>query len=200
MPRLFDPSQDLIIASHNEGKVSEFRQMLGTKVHQVISAKELNLDEPEETGTSFQENAQLKALAAAQSTGKVCLADDSGLIVTELGDRPGIYSARWAGADKNYQLAMDKIDQELAGSDNRQAYFTVSLCLAWPDGHCEFAEGRVNGTLRLAPAGTNGMGYDPWFQAEGYTITFAEMDKAEKSKLSHRGRALSALLENYFVK
>lgn len=205
MPILFPKGETLVLASHNQGKIKEFRHALATAIGTLLSASDLNLPEPEETGTTFEENARLKATLAAEATGKIVLADDSGLIVSALGDRPGIYSARWAGPNKDFSLAIDKINQELAALEqetgqpvSRDAYFTVCLCLAYPDGTTYTVEARTTGTLHPSPAGTEGMGYDPWFQPDGYDCRFAEMSLAQKQAISHRGKAIQKLLTQYF--
>ena len=200
MPRTLTPGK-LVIASHNQGKVREIAELLGPYGMEPVSAGELGLPEPEETGTTFIANAELKALAAAQASGLPALADDSGLCVEALGGDPGIYSARWAGPSKDFSIAMQKIEEALTekGTDaSRNAYFVCALTLAWPDGHMESFEGRVDGTLVWPPRGEKGFGYDPVFQPLGHDISFAEMDPAAKHAMSHRADAFKQLVEALF--
>ena len=188
----------LLIATHNEGKVAEIAVLLSGHVVNVISAGALNLPEPEETGSTFAENAILKAQAAALKSGKISLADDSGLAVNALNGDPGIYSARWGGPKKDFKLAMQKVQDALGNNADRSAYFVCVLALAWPDGHVETFEGRVTGTLIWPMRGTNGFGYDPMFVPEGFQKTFAEMDMQEKKSISHRRRAFDQLISGCF--
>jgi XTP/dITP diphosphohydrolase len=183
----------VVIATHNPGKLSELRDLLAPYGIEAVSAGELNLPEPEETGTTFIENARIKAHAATKATGLPAFADDSGLAVDALGGEPGIYSARWAGADKNFTRAMQKIEDKLRALDtsDRRAQFVAALCLAWPDGHTEDFEARVDGTLVWPPRGDKGFGYDPMFLPGGFDRTFGEMDADEKHGLPPRGRGLS---------
>lgn len=197
MARRFEGGR-LVVASHNAGKVREIRELLAPFGADVVSAGELDLPEPEETGTTFAANAELKALAAAQAAGLPALSDDSGLAVEALGGAPGIYSARWAGPSKDFGVAMRRIEDELAGHDDRRAHFVCALTLAWPDGHCETFEGRVDGTLVWPPRGERGFGYDPVFQPEGHAATFAEMEPAAKHAMSHRARAFALLVAACF--
>jgi XTP/dITP diphosphohydrolase len=186
----------LVIASHNEGKVREIRELLSPYGLIVKSAAELSLSEPEETGTTFAENAALKAEAAASSSGSMALADDSGLAVEALDGAPGIYSARWAGAEKDFYAAMRRIEQELSkhNEQQRSAKFVCALALAGPDGELEVYEGEVHGHLEFPPRGQNGFGYDPIFVPEGLTQTFGEMDPAQKHAMSHRARAFEKFI------
>ena len=195
-PRRFT-GDTLVIASHNKGKVREIADLLGPYVATFTSAGELGLPEPEETGTTFIANAELKAKAAA-AAGHVALADDSGLVVPALNGDPGIYSARWAGPAKDFAMAMRKVEDGLAGSTDRSAYFVCALSLAWPDGHVETVEGRCTGTLVWPPRGEHGFGYDPIFQPDGHGITFGEMDPARKHEMSHRADAFRQLVERCF--
>jgi len=188
-----------VVASHNPGKVREITELLEPFQAEVISAGELNLPEPEETGSTFIANAELKALASAQGANAVALADDSGLAVTALDGAPGIYSARWAGPDKDFALAMEKIESEMGDATDRTAKFVCALTLAWPDGHCETFEGTVSGTLTFPPRGDLGFGYDPIFIPDGYDITFAEMDPAKKHSMSHRADAFTKLVAACFA-
>jgi XTP/dITP diphosphohydrolase len=190
---------ELVIASHNPGKVREIADLLRPFEVSVLSAASLGLPEPEETGTSFEANAELKALAAARGSGKPALADDSGLCVVALDDAPGIYSARWAGPGKDFAIAMRKVEDGLAGKADRRAFFVAALSLAWPDGHVETFRGEVHGTLIWPPRGTRGFGYDPMFLPEGGTQTFGEMDAAAKHAISHRAMAFKKLLGACFA-
>ena len=189
----------LVIATHNAGKLREFQALLAPYVKEIVLAAQLGLPEPEETGATFAENALLKARAAATAFGCMALADDSGLCVTALGGKPGLYSARWAGPEKDFAKAMQRIQDELGTSVDRSAYFLCVLALAWPDGHAEIIEGRCDGTMVWPPRGEKGLGYDPVFVPEGYDRTFAEMNAEEKHTLSHRGKASRALVEKCFA-
>jgi len=191
----------LVIASHNPGKVCEIADLLRPHGMDVISAGELGLPEPDETEATFIGNAALKARAAAQASGLPALADDSGLVVDALGGAPGIYSARWAGPDKDFALAMRTVEDVLIeqGADTpRTAHFTCALSLAWPDGDAESFVGRVNGTLVWPPRGNKGFGYDPMFQPAGFDLTFGEMDPYRKHAMSHRAHAFKKLLAAAF--
>jgi XTP/dITP diphosphohydrolase len=186
----------LVIATHNPGKLAEMRELLAPYGVDAISAGELNLPEPDETGMSFRDNARVKAAAAAKAAGLPAFADDSGLAVDALGGAPGIYSARWAAPDKNFRRAMETIEQKLreAGAttpERRKAQFVSALCLVWPDGHVEDFEARVDGTLVWPPRGDKGFGYDPMFLPDGHARTFGEMDSEEKHGLPPRGKGLS---------
>ncbi len=197
--RKLGPGQ-LIIASHNDGKVREINDLLSPLGIEAVSAKKLGLDDPEETGSTFAENAEIKALAAASAAGLPALADDSGLAVTALGGAPGIFSARWAGEPRDFSAAMKKVESALmdSGTEDFSARFICVLCLAWPDGHTESFEGEVKGTLVFPPRGEKGFGYDPIFVAEGYHITFAEMPPEEKHSISHRADAFRKLMKAHF--
>lgn len=197
MARRFDQPK-LVIASHNAGKVREIAELLAPFGVDVVSASELDLPEPEETGETFIENALLKAHAAAKGANQPALADDSGLAVTALDGAPGIYSARWAGPGKNFMTAMEKVEELLRGAEDRSARFVCALALAWPDGHADVFEGTVSGEITWPPAGDKGFGYDPIFTAEGETITFAEMDPVRKHGLSHRADAFRKLVNACF--
>ncbi len=189
----------LVIASHNKGKVREIAELLGAHVAHFPNAGELNLPEPEETETTFVGNAELKARAAATASGMPALADDSGLVVPALGGAPGIYSARWAGPDKDFAIAMKRVETEL-GAGDPSAYFVCALTLAWPDGHVESVEGRIHGQLVFPGRGDRGFGYDPIFIADGRDVTFAEMDPAEKHGMSHRADAFRQLVARCFTR
>ena len=184
----------VVIATHNPGKLREIAELLAPHAVETISAAALGLPEPDETGTSFAENAAIKALAAAQGSDLPALADDSGLAVHALDGQPGIYSARWAGPDKDFYQAMERVDRELSGQDDRPAYFVCALCLAWPDGYRQTFEGRIDGTLVWPPRGTQGFGYDSMFRPEGGDLTFGEMEPALKHAMSHRARAFALLV------
>ena len=198
----------LVIASHNAGKVREIRALLEPYGIHPVSAGDLGLPEPEEIGTTFAENARLKAHAAAQGAGLPALADDSGLCVAALGGRPGVYTADWAERQafegepgRDWYMAMGKVEGLLAeqGLDvDRSATFICTLALAWPDGHDEVFEGRVHGSLTWPPRGTLGFGYDPVFVPTGKSLTFAEIDPAEKHGISHRADAFAKLVAGVF--
>ncbi len=207
MSRKLSPGQ-LIIASHNAGKVREITALLGSYGMEPVSAADMGLPEPEETGTTFIENASLKALAAATTAGVVALSDDSGLCVSALGGAPGVYTADWAeraayegGPGRDWYMAMGKVEGKLAalGADvDRSAAFVCTLALAWPDGHVESFEGRVKGALTWPPRGALGFGYDPVFVPEGGTQTFAEISPADKYAISHRAEAFRKLVAAAF--
>ncbi len=192
----------LVVASHNRGKVREINDLVVHFGIETVSASDLDLPEPEETGTSFAENARIKALAATTAAGLTALADDSGLAVEALGGAPGIHSARWAGPERDFAQAMRNIEEKLqqagaARPDDRRAMFVAALCLAWPDGHVEEFLGETRGTLVWPPRGRQGFGYDPVFLPDGFDRTFGELDAEEKhgwtpgtpQGLSHRARA-----------
>jgi XTP/dITP diphosphohydrolase len=187
----------LVIASHNPGKVAEIAELLAPFAVKTIAAGSLRLPEPEETGDSFEANAALKAKAAAEVSGLPALADDSGLVVPALDGAPGIYSARWAGPAKDFQVAMERVHREL-GNQNRSAKFVAVLALTWPGGNTELFRGEVEGSLTWPPRGNRGFGYDPMFIPRGATLTFGEIDPAEKHRISHRARAFAKLVERYF--
>ncbi|AOW22293.1 MAG: RdgB/HAM1 family non-canonical purine NTP pyrophosphatase [Sphingomonas sp.] len=197
--RKLRPGQ-LVIASHNPGKVREIAELLGPYGVEPISAGELDLPEPEETGTTFVANAELKARIAADLSGLPALADDSGLCVDALGGDPGIFSARWAGESKDFDLAMRLVEDRLNEEPDmaRSAHFVCALALAWPDGHVEWFEGRVDGTLVWPPRGGNGFGYDAMFLPDNGSETFGEMDAAAKHAISHRADAFRQLVAAVF--
>ena len=200
MNRKLEPGR-IVIASHNPGKVREIGDLLRPHGMEVVSAGELGLPEPEETEDSFIGNAELKARASATGANLPALADDSGLVVDALGGAPGIYSARWAGPDKDFALAMRTVEDALReqGTDTpRTAHFTCALSLAWPDGHCETFEGEVAGELVWPPRGDKGFGYDPVFVPNGSDITFGEMEPERKHAMSHRARAFKKLIDAVF--
>ena len=186
----------LVIATHNPGKLAEMRDLLAIYGVSAISAGELGLPEPEETGTTFGANARIKAEAAARTAKEPAFADDSGIVVDALDGDPGIYSARWAGPDKDFRLAMNKIQTLLIergakAAERRRAHFVSALCVAWPDGHLEEFEAKVDGTVVWPPRGNLGFGYDPLFLPDGQTKTFGEMSAEDKHGLPPRGRGLS---------
>lgn len=191
----------LVIASHNAGKVREIGALLAPYGIETVSAASLDLPEPEETGTTFIANAELKAMQAADLAGLPALADDSGLCVEALNGEPGIFSARWAGPEKDFSVAMQKVHDavEAKGPDaSRSAHFICALALAWPDGHVEAFEGRVDGTLVWPPRGANGFGYDAMFQPLGHDISFGEMEPEAKHAMSHRADAFAQLVAAVF--
>lgn len=188
----------LVIASHNKGKVREIGELLAPFGADVVSAGDLNLPEPAEDGETFAANAELKALAAAKAAGLPALADDSGLAVTALGGQPGIYSARWGGPEKDFDLAMKRVIDEMGDTADRTARFVCALTLAWPDGHAETFEGTVEGALTWPLRGTKGFGYDPIFVPLGHDLTFAEMDPEAKQSMSHRADAFRKLVAACF--
>lgn len=201
----------LVVASHNSGKIAEIRDLIAPFGFSTKSAADLNFIEPEETGTTFEENAAIKALASARASGLPALSDDSGLVVDALGGAPGVYTANWAEREdgsRDFTMAMEKVERALgekkaASPEARTARFVSVLCLAWPDGHTEFFRGEVEGHLVWPPRGTKGFGYDPVFQPRGYETTFGEMSADEKhgwrhgeaEALSHRARAFKLFVE-----
>jgi XTP/dITP diphosphohydrolase len=188
----------LVVASHNSGKVREIKALLGPHGIEPVSAGSLGLPEPEETGLTFAANAQIKAKAAAMASHHAALADDSGLCVDALEGAPGIYSARWAGPDKDFRIAMTRIHDELRkkGLSTSTAKFVCALCIAMPSGEVQTFEGEVHGHLSFPPRGDHGFGYDPIFIAEGMEQTFAEIDPARKHAMSHRAKAFEKLLHS----
>lgn len=198
-PRHF-AEKSLVVASHNKGKVREIAELLAPFGVETISAGDLGLAEPEETGATFRANAELKALTAARAAKRPALADDSGLCVEALNGAPGIHSARWAGPQKNFDFAMERVRLGLLeeGTIDTRAHFVCGLALAWPDGHVDYFEGRVDGTLVWPPRGRKGFGYDPMFVAEGQIRTFGEMEPDEKTPLTHRADAFRQLVDACF--
>ena len=184
----------LVAATHNPGKAREIEALLDGH-YAVVTAGSLGLPEPDETESTFVGNALLKARHAADRSGEVALADDSGLSVAALDGAPGVFSARWAGPDKDFAHAMRRVEERLeeTGSDDRRAWFTSALAVAWPDGPAVVVEGRVDGTLAFPPRGERGFGYDPIFVPDGHALTFGEMDPALKDAISHRARAFAKL-------
>jgi len=186
----------LVIATHNKGKLAEMRELLALHGVEAVAASDLNLPEPDETGTSFAANARIKAEAAAQASDLPAFADDSGLAVDALDGGPGIYSARWAGETKDFRHAMEKVEgmlreRDAFKSEQRKAHFVSVLCVAWPDGHVEEFEGKVDGTLVWPPRGDQGFGYDPMFLPDGFDLTFGEMTSEQKHGLPPKGQGLS---------
>ncbi len=185
-----------MIATHNPGKLAEMRDLLAPYGVAAVSAAELGLEEPDETGMTFRDNARIKAQSAAKAAILPAFADDSGLVVDALDGAPGIYSARWAGPDKDFRRAMETIENKLVERgattpERRKAHFVSALCVAWPDGHVEDFEARVDGTLVWPPRGDKGFGYDPMFLPDGHDRTFGEMPSEEKHGLPPHGRGLS---------
>ena len=189
----------LVVASHNEGKVREIKALLGPHGIHPISAASLGLPEPEETGATFAANAQIKAQACATASSHAALSDDSGLCVEALDGAPGIYSARWAGPTKDFRIAMTRIHDELRhkGLGTSAAKFVCALCIAMPSGETQTFEGEVHGRLVFPPRGDHGFGYDPIFIADGMDQTFAEIDPAKKHAMSHRAKAFEKLLHSH---
>ena len=183
----------IVIASHNPGKITEISVLLKNYSTKVIPANTIDIIEPEETGLTFSENAAIKALTAAEASGLPALADDSGLSVSALNGKPGVRSARWAGPERDFTVAMKKLLKLIEGKGDRAAHFPCALCLAWPDRHQEIFLGNVFGTLTSKLIGDKGFGYDAIFQPEGFNITFAEMDPAKKHSISHRAVAFEKL-------
>jgi len=187
----------LVVASHNPGKVTEIEALLAPYGIQTVGAAALGLPEPEETGSTFEANAELKARAAAEASGLPALADDSGLVVPALDGAPGIYSARWAGPTKDFRIAMERVQRELDAKD-RSAYFVAVLALAWPDGEIASFSGEVHGRLTWPPRGERGFGYDPIFIPDGYDQTLGEIDPDLKHRIGHRARAFEKLVAACF--
>lgn len=192
--RRLNRGERIVLASHNKGKLVEFRALLAESGIEIVSAAELGLPEPEETAETFEGNAAIKALAAAKVTGLPALSDDSGFCVAALDGRPGVYSARWAGPGGDMSIAMQRVHDEMGASPDKRAAFVAMLCLAWPDGTTRFAEGRCEGEVCWPPRGDQGHGYDPIFIPQGDRRSFAELSADEKNAISHRGRALERFL------
>lgn len=192
------PGKNIALATHNPGKAAEFSRLFAPLGVRIQSAAKLNLPEPEETGSSFEENALIKARSACTACGLPSLADDSGLAVTALAGEPGIYSARWAGPEKDFKAAMSRVHSALGSCDDRSAAFVAVLAVVWPDGKEAVFEGRCAGTLLWPPRGDSGFGYDPIFQPDGENLTFGQMDAGQKAQYSHRAAAFNALKEALF--
>jgi XTP/dITP diphosphohydrolase len=191
----------VLIATHNKGKLEEFREILGPLGVAVTSAGELGLGEPAETEDSFEGNARIKAVAACKASGLLTIADDSGLCVDALGGAPGVYTADWAGPSRDWMMAMRMVEEKLQAAaattpDQRKASFMCTLLVRWPDGHERIYVGRAPGHLSWPPRGAFGHGYDPVFVPEGSAITFGEMSHAEKNRISHRARAVEMMLKD----
>jgi len=202
MARRLNSGEQLVIASHNPGKLAEIALLLRPFGVRTIGAAALGLPEPEETGLTFEANAVLKARAAAGASGHLALADDSGLVVPALDGAPGIYSARWAGPDKDFRIAMERVERELGESNSpgeRRAHFVAVLALVAPDGEVAMFRGEAHGHLIWPPRGELGFGYDPMFVPDGHEETFGEMDPAVKHQISHRAQAFAKLVEAWFV-
>jgi XTP/dITP diphosphohydrolase len=194
----------LVIATHNPGKLREIAELIAPYGVACVSAGSLGLPEPDETGLTFEDNAILKARAAAARAGLPALADDSGLVVPALDGEPGVVSARWAGPAKDFAVAMRRVearlaDEQRAGKSDRSAFFVAALALAWPDGHVEIVRGEAHGRLIWPPRGTHGFGYDPMFLPAGGAQTFGEMDPAAKHAISHRAEAFRKLVASCFA-
>ena len=205
-------TRTIVVASHNKGKIAEIAELIGPFGFSAKSAAELNFEEPDETGTTFEENAAIKALASAKASGLPALSDDSGLVIDALDGAPGVYTANWAetaDGTRDFAMAMEKVEKALADkgvtdSKDRTARFVSVLCLAWPDGHTEMFRGEIEGTVVWPPRGTAGFGYDPVFQPEGFDTTFGEMPSEQKhgwkpgdaTALSHRARAFKLFVES----
>lgn len=195
--------QRIVVATHNKGKLAEFADLLKPYGVTAVSAGELGLPEPAETETTFAGNARIKAEAAMKASGLIALSDDSGLCVESLGGEPGVYTADWAGPDRDWNCAMRLVEEKLAAKgastpDQRRAAFVCTLCVMWPDGETKLYEGRAEGHLAWPPRGALGHGYDPMFVPDGGSRTFAELDPAEKNRISHRARALEKLVADLF--
>jgi non-canonical purine NTP pyrophosphatase (RdgB/HAM1 family) len=194
MPRKLAPGRKLVLASHNKGKLREIEALLSPLGIEVVSAGDLGLPEPEEDAPDFAGNARIKAVAAAVASGLPALSDDSGFCVAALDGAPGVYSARWAGAAKDFGHAMATVHERIGDNQDRRAWFIAALCLAWPDGHTETFLGRIDGSVVWPPRGDRGFGYDPMFVPAGDERTFGEMDPDEKHAVSHRARAFAQVL------
>lgn len=199
-PRKFD-AEELVVASHNEGKLRELRELFGDRVKKLTNAADYGLDSPAETGTTFLENALLKAQYVAEKTGKVAISDDSGLCVAALDGAPGVYSADWAeeeGKPRDFAMAAQKIHRAMAGNPDTAAHYVSCLVLAWPDGHYEAVEGYAHGNITWPPRGSNGFGYDPIFVPKGDTRTYGEMTAEEKNETNHRADSFRKMLAKCF--
>ena len=201
MTRKFSGSE-LVIATHNEGKRSEFAELFQGRGLRLYSAADFGLESPEETGTSFLENALLKARFVAEATGKIVLADDSGVCVNALDGAPGVYTADWAevcgGGKRDFDHAMKKIYEGIGENPDKKAHFVSVLALCWPDQHCETVEGIAHGQIVWPPRGVFGHGCDPIFMPDGYTVTYGEMEPAKKNSISHRAESFRLMMEKCF--
>jgi len=197
--RIFEHKK-LVIASHNKGKIIEIKDLLSPLNIEILSAHDLNIDEPEEVGVSFEENALIKSNFVTKKTGLPSISDDSGICFADLNGEPGIYSARWAGSNKDFKSAMSKINTAIKKrkKPNYECYFICALSVSWPDGYDVTVTGKINGKFSWPPKGDKGFGYDPIFRPLGYSITFAEMDPYFKHKISHRSLAFKKLIDFCF--
>ncbi len=198
MARKLPPGVRLVVATHNPGKLQEIANLLRPYAVDAVSAGAIGLPEPEESAADFVGNARIKAMAATAASGLPALADDSGFCVAALGGAPGVHSARWAGADKDFSVAMARVQDQVGASTERRAWFVAALCLAWPDECTVTFVGRVDGDMVWPPRGTRGFGYDPMFLPRGGMLTFGEMEPAEKNAISHRARAFTQLVSACF--
>lgn len=199
-PRKFDDAE-LVVATHNKGKLRELNEMFKGRVAKLSSASDYGVESPEETGTTFIENALIKAQVVAKATGKPALADDSGICISALNGAPGVYSADWAeepGKPRDFYMAMERVRKEMGASTDKKAHFVSCLVLAWPDGHYEAVEGYAHGTISFPPRGEKGFGYDPIFVPDGETRSYGEMEQSEKEQTSHRADAFRKLLAKCF--
>lgn len=189
-----------MVATHNKGKMTEIAEMLKGTPIKLYSAADFNLESPAETGTTFIENALIKAQFVAKATGKITLADDSGMCVDALDGAPGVYSADWAEVEggRDFNAAINKVHVAIGDNPNTKAHFVSVLALCWPDGHCETVEGRAHGQLVWPPRGKGGHGYDPIFMHDGYNVTYGEMSLAEKNQISHRAESLRKMWDKCF--
>lgn len=199
MDRKLLPGNKLVLASHNQGKLAELAELLNPYRIEIVSAGSLGLPEPEESAPDFVGNAQIKALAAATATGLPAFSDDSGFCAAALGGAPGVFSARWAGPEKDFAAAMARVHERAGDTADKRVWFVAALCLGWPDGHTQTYVGRVNGTMVWPPRGSNGFGYDPMFLPEGGSETFGEMAPDAKHKVSHRARAFAQVMRSCFA-
>ena len=198
MPRKLAPGQTLVLASHNPGKLREIEALLRPLGIKVVSAGTLGLPEPPEDAPDFAGNARIKALASATASGLPALSDDSGFCVAALAGDPGVYSARWAGAGKDFAAAMATVHERMGDNPDRRAWFIAALCLAWPDGHAETFLGRIDGAVVWPPRGDKGFGYDPMFVPAGAQRSFGEMNPDDKHAVSHRARAFAQVMASCF--
>jgi XTP/dITP diphosphohydrolase len=199
-PRKFT-GDELVVATHNHGKLRELRELFGHRVKKLSAASDYGIEAPAETGTTFLENALIKAQTVAQATGKPALADDSGICIDALGGAPGVYSADWAeeeGKPRDFYKAMQRVHDEMGGNANKKAHFVSCLVLAWPDGHYEAVEGHAHGTVTWPPRGDKGFGYDPVFVPDGDNRTYGEMSADEKNTTNHRAVSFKKLLAKCF--
>ena len=198
MGRKLKAGDKLVLASHNKGKLAELADLLRPYHIEIVSAGELGLAEPDETAPDFAGNARIKALTAATATGLPAFSDDSGFCAAALAGAPGVFSARWGGAEKDFGKAMERVHAEIGDAADRRAWFVAALCLAWPDGHTETFVGRVDGSTIWPPRGDKGFGYDPMFLPEGGRQSFGEMDPDAKHAVSHRARAFAQVMKSCF--